>query len=250
MSQKELWDKKAVNFPRYNKEDDDLQQKVIKILKDENILNSNTTVLDIGCGTGVYTIPLAKEAKDILALDISSTMLELLEEDSWNHNVNDKIKTINSNWQEFESEEKFDLVFASLSAAFSDDRDFEKILNYSKKHICFLDFVNDKGSNFEELLFNSYKIDKIIFKDLENKKRWLNSKSIKYKTIPLENTYSSLIELDVAIIKIKEIINYSKNKINLNDEEIVTLLKPLMIGKKVSFVMNMNLELLFWENKN
>ena len=248
MSQKELWDKKAVNFPRYNKKDDKFQQKVIKILKNENILTANTTVLDIGSGTGVYTIPLAKEAKEILALDISSTMLELLEEDSWNYSVNDKIKTINSNWQEFESKEKFDLVFASLSAAFSNDEDFEKILNYSKKHICFLDFVDDKGSNFEELLFNSYEVDKIRFKDLENKKRWLDSKSINYKTIPLENTYTTLLELDVALIKIKDILNNSKKKINLNDEEIITLLKPLMIGKKVSFIMNMKLELLYWEN--
>lgn len=249
MSQKELWDKKAINFPRYNKEDDKFQQKVIKILKDENIITANTTVLDIGSGTGVYTIPIAKEAKEILALDISSTMLELLEEDSWNYNVNDKIKTINSNWQEFESKEKFDLVFASLSAAFSDDRDFEKILNYSKKHICFLDFVDDKGSNFEELLFNTYEVDKITFNDLENKKRWLDSKNINYKTIALENTYTTLLELDVALIKIKEILNHSKKKVNLKNEEIVTLLKPLMIGKKVSFVMNMKLELLYWENK-
>jgi len=36
------------------------------------------TVLDIGCGPGTLTVPLAKKVKSITALDISSEMLKFL----------------------------------------------------------------------------------------------------------------------------------------------------------------------------
>ncbi|RXJ77083.1 hypothetical protein CRV03_07410 [Arcobacter sp. F155] len=250
MSKKEFWDKAAADFPRYNKENDQFQQKIIEILKNENVINKNTSVLDIGCGTGVYTIPLAKEVKSVLALDISPAMLDILQEDSWNYNVKEKIKADSSGWRDFKSGEKFDLVFATLSAAFSEDVDFEKILEYSNGSVCFLDFVEEKGSNFEELLFHQYGIEKFVFKDLENKKRWLKSKNIKYKKFPLQNTHSELLELDDAILKIKESIKISKKEISPSDEDIVNLLKPITIGSKVNYVLNINLELLLWKSSN
>lgn len=248
MNQKEYWNKKGLDFPRYDENKDGFQQKIIKLLKDENIINNKTSVLDIGCGTGVYTISLAKECESITALDISSKMLELLEEDSWNYNVNTKIQTICSNWKEFKSTEKYDLVLATLSAAFSDEQDFEKILMYSKKHVCFIDFVDTKGSNFEELLYNIYGIKKVVFKNLENKKSWLKRKNMEFKTIPLTNTYSKLIEIDEAITKIKEILKSSQENIILSEEEIRIVLNPLKIGNKINYVINMKLELLHWRN--
>lgn len=250
MSKKEYWDKKALDFPRYDESNNKFQQKIIKILKDENILNDKTSILDIGCGTGVYTIPLSKECENITALDISSTMLEILEEDSWNYNVNTKIKTKCSNWKEFKSNEKYDLVLATLSPAFSDEQDFEKILEYSKMYVCFIDFIDTKGSNFEELIYNTYGVEKVVFKDLKNKKSWLRKKNKEFKSIPLPNTYSKLIEQNQAIDKIKEILESSKENIDINDEEIKTLLNPLKIGDKINFVINMKLELLYWKTTN
>lgn len=245
MNQKEFWNKQALDFPRYNDMDDEFQQKLINIFKEKNMLSKDSTVIDIGCGTGVYTIPIAKEAKKVLALDISPKMLEILKEDSWNYNLTKTIEIKCSNWSEFQSEEKYDLVFASLSAAFRNNADFEKILDYAKGYVCFLDFVDTKGSNFEELLSSKLKIKKQIYKDLENIKQWLNSKNIEYKTIPLTNNYTRLIDIDSALMKVKEVIEFSGNDLELSDDEILILLKPLMIGNKVNFVFNMKLELVW-----
>lgn len=247
MQTKQFWDKKALDFPRYDEENNQFQQKIITILKEKNILTKNSTLLDIGCGTGIYTIPLAKYIKKILALDISSTMLDILKEDSWNNNVNNIIQTKCSNWQDFKSDDKFDVVFASLSAAFHNNADFEKILDYSKKHIIILDFVDTKGSSFEKLLFDKLGIKEHLFKDTEKIKQWLDSKRMNYKTIPLSNQYVKLLDKNVAISKIKELFRISDFEINMSDEEILKLLKPLTNQGKVKEEFNMKLELIYWE---
>ncbi|MDP4160289.1 MAG: class I SAM-dependent methyltransferase [Bacillota bacterium] len=50
-----------------------------QVLKDIG-LGSNTVWADIGCGTGFFTIPLAKEVKQVYALDIRAEMLSDLRE--------------------------------------------------------------------------------------------------------------------------------------------------------------------------
>lgn len=249
MEDKKFWDKLALDFPRYNNKDDKFQQNLIKVLKDKQILTSSSTVLDIGCGTGIYTIPIAKEVKEVLALDISNNMLDFLKEDAWFYNVNDVIDTKESDWKKFEGDKKYDIVFASLSAAFKDKGDFEKILKYSNSFVCFLDFVNTKGSNFEKLLSEKYDIKEKEYKDLENIKSWLQSKNIKYNIVPLKNQYSKLIDKNTAIYKIKEIIKDSGSKLNLTDNEIEILIEPITTSGKIEHKFDMKLELLYWKNQ-
>ena len=244
--QKQYWDEKALDFPRFDEKNQEFQQKVISILKDENMLNTDSSILDVGCGTGVYTLAMAKEVKNILALDISSKMLEFLKEDAWNYNLNKKIETKCINWQEFKSNEKYDLVFASQSAAFSNDEDFKKVHNFAKSSVCFIDFVDTKGSNFEELLEQKYDLEKYIYDDLNNLKTWLKNENINYKTVPLTNTHSELLDMDVAITKIKRVVESSKQEIQLSEEEIISLLKPITLDGKVQHILNMDLELIYW----
>ena len=69
------WDKIAPKFSEWTKKDD-YPQKLLKRIK----IEKNDTVLDIGCGNGVITIPLAKKAKNVTAMDVSTKMLDLLKE--------------------------------------------------------------------------------------------------------------------------------------------------------------------------
>ncbi len=50
-------------------------------------------VLEIGCGTGVETIPLAESGVDLVAVDISSRMLEELDRKASARSVHDRIET-------------------------------------------------------------------------------------------------------------------------------------------------------------
>ena len=82
------WDKAAPGFfKRTHKED--YQDALFNML----ILDEDDVVLDVGCGEGSVTIPIAKRVKKVIGLDSSPKMLEYLEKRANDNNI-DNIETI------------------------------------------------------------------------------------------------------------------------------------------------------------
>ena len=81
------WDKKAKNYSRYNEDKDSFEQRVFSALDSLQIDFTNKTLLDVGCGTGVYTLHLAKKCLHVEGLDSSNEMLEILKFDAKNLNL-------------------------------------------------------------------------------------------------------------------------------------------------------------------
>jgi len=75
---------------------DTLLEKVINELKPDD------TVLDIGAGTGRWTIPLAKAAAKVTAIDPSEAMLDILRHNAADSGVTDKIEISQKTWEEAE----------------------------------------------------------------------------------------------------------------------------------------------------
>ena len=105
------WDKAAPGFFRRTRKED-----YNDALFDKLILDENDTVLDLGCGEGSITIPLAKKVKSIIALDSSPKMLEYLERRAADNNL-DNIKTLLKPIEEIKHSEigDIDVVVASRS---------------------------------------------------------------------------------------------------------------------------------------
>ena len=105
------WDDAAPGFfKRTLKEDYQIA------LFDKLILDENDTVLDVGCGEGSVTIPLAKQVKKVIGIDSSPKMLEYLEKRAKDNDV-DNIKTILKPIEEITYEEigDVDVVVCSRS---------------------------------------------------------------------------------------------------------------------------------------
>lgn len=77
-----------------------------------NILNKNgiksTKILDLACGTGNITIPLAQTGYDMYGVDISQEMLSIADQKSYSQNL--KIKWINNDICKLNMNEKFDAI--------------------------------------------------------------------------------------------------------------------------------------------
>jgi SAM-dependent methyltransferase len=119
-SPKELWDKRAESFNKGisqvidDHESLDKNDYISKMLSRIKV-KRNWSVLDIGCGPGTLTIPLAGKVKTVTALDISSEMLKHLKVNARNKGLNN-ISYINSSWQDaFKSKQvaEHDVVVAS-----------------------------------------------------------------------------------------------------------------------------------------
>ena len=75
----EYWDKRAHDFSLMRKSNDyDFGRKVYTALS--GVLNSNSTMLDIGAGPGYFTIPFAQHIKSVTAIEPSKGMVAVLKE--------------------------------------------------------------------------------------------------------------------------------------------------------------------------
>ena len=82
------WDAAAPGFYKRTRKDD-----YQDALFDKLILDENDIVLDVGCGEGSVTIPIAKRVKKVIGLDSSEKMLEYLEKRADENNI-DNIETV------------------------------------------------------------------------------------------------------------------------------------------------------------
>lgn len=73
------------------------------------LLGKNNNILEIGCGTGNFTILMAEYSKEILGIDFSSDMLFELEKKLLNKtNVN--IELLQSKWEDYSDKKQYDYI--------------------------------------------------------------------------------------------------------------------------------------------
>lgn len=94
-----FWKKLAPRYTtEYNLNND--TDKIANRLSE--LLGKNNNILEIGCGTGNFTVLMAKYSKNILGIDFSSDMLFELKRKLFNkENVN--IKLLQSKWENYSS---------------------------------------------------------------------------------------------------------------------------------------------------
>ena len=70
-------------------------------------------VLDVGCGSGVYSVDFARRgARRVVGVDFSDNMLRLARQEAEQHRVADRCEFIRADFLEVELEDKFDISIA------------------------------------------------------------------------------------------------------------------------------------------
>ena len=126
-----VWENLA---PIYSKKYN-LYQGVPKLKnKIHSILGKGNKILDLGCGCGNFAIPLASTAKEILALDFSSAMLQQLALKIKEENIHN-IRMVCSKWEDFQGEYQADFVLSvnSLYRICYMRKALSKMVLYGKK---------------------------------------------------------------------------------------------------------------------
>ena len=132
----DMWDSMAGQFREY--EIPGNESLLIKIIERENMVQPNSRILDVGCGTGRYSAALSEKALSVTGIDLSPKMIEFGRENI-EKLVIKNVDLICSDWSEFDTlengfESSFDLVFAHMTPAVSDARTFEKMIRCSKNY--------------------------------------------------------------------------------------------------------------------
>lgn len=125
-----MWDEKAKDFPRYDK-NDVFVNKILQKIAQMGVDFTAKTVLDIGAGSGRYTLHLAQKARQVYATDISAQMLNTLKTDTKSLGINN-IQTSLKDLSHLRCHKAFDIAFVSMTPAVQDRPTLFSLRNYAK----------------------------------------------------------------------------------------------------------------------
>jgi len=134
----------------FNKAMDKLYRKDIEIRFDTTIAltekDSIKSVLDIGCGPGHFVVKFLEQGKDVTALDIAPSMLDITKKRVELMKINSKFETILADYAEYDFSSKFDAVCAMGFFDYMQDpvKILKKLLTETNKEL-YLYFPDDKG---------------------------------------------------------------------------------------------------------
>jgi len=109
------WDKGAEGYKEF---EDDLKYSNYLAPIKKVLLSKPETVLDIGAGTGIFAIPLAKKVKNVVVIEPSQVTLDLLKEKVGADNLTN-IKSLCVRWEEVSEKELMELNKGKFDAVLS-----------------------------------------------------------------------------------------------------------------------------------
>ncbi|MCX7857912.1 MAG: methyltransferase domain-containing protein [Deltaproteobacteria bacterium] len=153
---KNFWDKKAPKYP-LPFDQGSLKNTIFVIdkLRVRGVFFSGKKILDIGCGTGIYTLPLASEARLVCGIDCSCEMLSILKNQAERHGL-ENIVLLNYFWEDVDPKElgftkKFDIVMAMMTPAVKSVRDILKMEDCSKEWLIYMGWGKRKNHLMEKI---------------------------------------------------------------------------------------------------
>lgn len=142
------WNKRAGQFGNDGDEESKRKKNAefFRHLDEAGFQPSGATVLDLGCGYGSLSIPLARAGAEVTSLDISSGMLDRLKETAEREGLH--INPVECSWWSADIDElgfrnKFDLVIASMTPAIKDVDTFDRMTACSKKYCYYSNFIRN-----------------------------------------------------------------------------------------------------------
>lgn len=153
------WDKEAEKFSQRSKQDE-YQKNLFSKMR----ISKDDTVLDLGCGEGSITIPIAGKVKKVTAIDSSSKMLEILAKKCKDKNIKN-IDIIKENLEDVTLEKviKHDIVLLSrsLNGIYQIKQTLANINSIAKKYV-YITLFGPNNWKFEKKFYKS--INKEIYK--------------------------------------------------------------------------------------
>lgn len=212
----EIWDKKAKSYSKFDGNLNEFQIRFFKILKDFDVSFKDKTLVDIGCGTGIYSLYLAGICKMVLGVDSSTKMLEELNLKKAEFKINN-LQTINSDFKNFQTADKFDIAFLTMNPALQNEDDFNKFMDLGNLRI-YLNWEEPKNSSMLDPFYKIYKRNDKNKNTASNLQNFLIKNNISYKTEVLKEirtanrSFNEAFENTIWHLEING-IKYDENKI-------------------------------------
>lgn len=199
MTKSQLWDEKARKYPRYSASMNAVQSGTFAFLNELGVDFGGKKLIDVGCGTGAWTLHLAQKVRVVSALDSSKEMLAVLAEDALGLNLNN-IECINAAFQVFYENKptpKYDIAFVSMSPALHCAQDYDAFIALAPTRI-FIGWDEFRHSDFLTPIFQALGAKQKCFNDYDME-RHLITMGVKYEKKVFCETRTDTKPREIAI---------------------------------------------------
>jgi SAM-dependent methyltransferase len=133
------WDGLAGHYRKYEQDDDfkQDQQWIMDQLHLRHLLQPEDSVIDVACGPGTHCFHFARQCKQVTALDVSPKMIAQLEAKKQRQQA-ENVEVVCSDFHQYKTEEKFDLVFVSMSPILNELKTVDRLLELSSRYLALL----------------------------------------------------------------------------------------------------------------
>ena len=159
----ELWERMALRYPLpFDEKTLAETNKVIDLVRSRGVVMQHATVLDIGCGTGIFSLPLAREAGMVTGLDDSPRMLGRMSDVASSHGLKN-VRCVKGSWKtidisEFAFRKAFDIVWVSMSPAVQTRQDFERMEQCARQWCVYIGWGRKRINPLMEEIFNLHEL--------------------------------------------------------------------------------------------
>ena len=119
-----------------------LRDRIIGYLFENDIIREGDSVLDVGCGPGTYSKVFAERCSAVTCLDSSQKMLDRIMEAGMSN-----IRCVKGDWESFDTDERFDVVFSSLCPALNRPDTLMKMESFSRRTCVYVSSMNDDSGS-------------------------------------------------------------------------------------------------------
>lgn len=240
-----IWDKKAKQYSRYSPELSPFQARIFETLQAWGVDFKGKSIIDIGCGTGVYTLHLAKDALHVNALDFSQEMLDLLKEDAQSLGLIERFTFTCSTWDDYVPE-PYDIAFASMTPALQTSEHLEKLCACTTTCV-YLGWGGKRESSVLDPVFKAHGKALNVPEGAERIRAWLEERGQAYQSEYLEEvrrvrkSYKETFE--------SVLWHFEINQIVADERLIASVLTSLQESDgQIETTTTIGVELIVWEN--
>jgi SAM-dependent methyltransferase len=158
-----FWERMALSYP-LPFEDKAFAEtcRVISLVKSKGVEIGEASILDIGCGNGIFALPLAREAAMVTGLDDSGAMISRMKNVMASEGIRN-VTPIRASWKDIDIsarafEKAFDIVWISMSSAIQTAQDFERMEKCARKWCVYIGWGRKRKNALMEEIFGLHGI--------------------------------------------------------------------------------------------
>lgn len=159
--QKKFWEKMAEKYPLPFEEKHLAKTKrIISMAEQRGVRIDGAAILDVGCGTGVYSLPLAQQAANVVGLDLSEEMARRFAAQQQEQSI-ENASVIQSPWNdtavaEHGWDKAFDIVWAAMTPAVRSPEDLARMHRCARTWCVYIGWGGLRRNPFLEEVYQAH----------------------------------------------------------------------------------------------